>query len=164
MLAQKRLTRAMAPFPYVLILIVALFVAAAASLVGFGLLARLPVFRSIDVVDAYWSVAGQRVERVKVGEPVTAHVLLRSQDGFDGDFIVRIRVDLAFRFDKDITTQRLYVVLRSGVDEEFELGFRPPLASAGHVNGYFIEVDFGFIRGSWTMPDHYPPRLIATPQ
>ncbi len=85
------------------------------------------LFRSRD---AYWSVAGQRVERVKVGEPVTAHVLLRSQDRFDGDFIIRVRVDRVFRFDKDIATQRLYVVLRPGVDEEFKLNFRPPLASA----------------------------------
>jgi hypothetical protein len=89
---------------------------------------------------------------------------LRSQHRFDADFIIRIRVDLAFRFDKDITTQRLYAVLRLRVDEEVKLNFRPPLASAGHVNGYFIEIDFGFIQGSWTMPDHYPPRLIATPQ
>jgi len=46
--------RVMTLFSFILILVVALFVAAAAaSLVGLGLLARLPAFRSINVVGAY---------------------------------------------------------------------------------------------------------------
>lgn len=152
-----RAKKAIGPVVFLVVLFVALLMATTATfVVHFGL------FRSLDVLDAYWSVSGQRVERARVGDPVTGHVILHSRERFERDVVLRVRVDIRFWLDKDVATQRFYVVLRPGESREFELDFKPALASAGDINGYFIEVDFGFSRGKWTMPGSYPPRLIVT--
>ena len=120
------------------------------------------LFRSIDVLDAYWSVAGRRVSIARVGEQVTAHVILYSREKFDGETVLHIRIDLALRLDKDAATLRLHILLRPREQQEYRLVFVPILSSVGYVNGYFIKIPFGLLRGSWGMPNSYPPRLLVT--
>ncbi len=154
---RTRAKKAAGPVVFLVVLFVALLIATTATFV-----VRFGLFHSLGVLEAYWSVSGQRVERANVGELVTGHVVLHSRERFEGDIILHIRVDVKFWLDKDVITQRFYVTLRSGESREFKLDFKPTQASVGDINGYFIEVDFGFSRGKWTMPDSYPPRLIAT--
>ena len=158
-LAHRRTTakKGIGPIVFLLVLFIALLLASTTTS-----MVRVGLFRSLDVMEAYWTVSDQRVERAKVGEHVTGHVTVLSRERFEGDIVVRIRVDVRLWIDKDVITQRFQVTLRSGESEEFRLDFMPTWASAGDINGYFIEVEFGFSRGRWTMPDYYPPRLIVT--
>jgi len=141
---------------FLVILLFALFIASLGSFV-----ANLLFFQPVEVSDAYWTVSGLRTERARVGEQVTAHVALYSRGRFEGEILVRIRVDINLWFDKDMATQRFYVASRSGEAREVTLDFKPNRPSAGDINGYFIQVDLGF-SGKWTMPNSYPPRLIVT--
>lgn len=140
-------------------LIVLFLILLAATMATFVM--RFSLLRPLDVADAYWSISGQKVDRARVGNIVTAHVVLHSRDKFEGEIVFRIRVDIRFWLDKDIVTQRFHAVLLPGESREFKLDFKPAQASAGDINGYFIEVDFGLSRGKWTMPPTYPPRLIV---
>jgi len=144
-----------------IIFLVILFAAFLVTSMG-ALLVRSAIFRSLDVSDAYWSISGQRVQRAKVGELVSGHIVVHSWGRFDGDIVLRIRLDVKLWLDKDVATQRFHVTFRPGESREFTLSFRPSQASVGEIGGYFIEVDFGFIRGRWTMPSSYPPRLVVT--
>jgi len=148
---------AIGPVVFLVILVVVLLMTTMASFV-----VRFSLFRSLDVSEVFWSISGQRVERAKVGELVTGHVVLHSRERFDGDIVLRIRVDVKFWLDKDVVTQRFYLALRAGESKDCAFDFKPAQASAGAITGYFIEVDFGFSRGKWTMPSSYPPRLIVT--
>jgi hypothetical protein len=145
------------PLAFLVILFFALLVATAGMSVS-----RVGLFRPVEVLNGYWSTSGVKVERVKLGELVTGHVTLQSLGKFEGEIVLRIRVDIRFWFDKDIVTQRLQVSLKPGEEKEFRLDFRPDRSSAGDMRGYFIEIDFGLIHGKWTMPSAYPPRLIVT--
>jgi len=158
-LAPKRIRakRAIGPVVFLVILFVALLMATTATFVF-----RFGLFHSLDVLEAYWSVSGQRAQRARVRELVTGHVVLQSREKFEGDIVLRIRADIKLWLDKDVVTQRFVVALRSGENREFTLDFKPAQASAGDINGYFIEVNFGFFREKWTMPDSYPPRLVVT--
>jgi len=149
--------QAMGPVAFLVILFAALLIATMATFV-----VRIGLFHSLDVSEVYWAVSGKRVERAKIGELVTGHVVLYSRERFDGDIVLRIRVDVKFWLDKDVVTERLYLALRPGESRDFALDFKPAQASAGSITGYFIEVDFGFSWGKWTMPASYPPRLIVT--
>lgn len=148
---------AIGPVVFLVILFAALLIATMATLV-----VRIGLFQSLDVSEVYWSVSGKRVERAKVGELVTGHVVLYSRERFDGDIVLRIKVDVKLWLDKDVVTERLYLALRPGESRDFTLGFKPAQASAGSITGYFIEVDFGFSQGKWTMPPSYPPRLVVS--
>jgi len=152
----RQARKGLGPMAFLVILLFALFIASVGSFV-----ANVFLFQPLEVSDAYWTVLGFRAERVRVGEQVTAHVVLYSRGRFEGDILVRIRVDINLWFDKDMATQRFYIATRSGEVKEVTLDFKPNRPSAGDVNGYFIQIDFGF-SGKWTMPDSYPPRLIVT--
>jgi len=152
----KRARKGIGPMAFLVILLFALFIASLGSFV-----ANVILFRPIEVSEAYWTVSGFRAERARVGEQVTAHIMLYSPGRFEGDTVVRIRVDINLWFDKDIATQRFHIATRSGEVRELTLDFKPNRPSAGDVNGYFVQVDFGF-SGKWTMPNSYPPRLIVT--
>jgi hypothetical protein len=154
--AIKRARKGLGPIAFLVILLFALFIASLGSFV-----ANLLLFQPIEVSDAYWTVSGLRAERARVGEQVTAHVTLYSRGRFEGEILVRVRVDINLWFDKDMATQRFYVASRSGEVREVTLDFKPNRPSAGDINGYFVQVDFGF-SGKWTMPNSYPPRLIVT--
>jgi len=149
--------KAIGPVVFLAVLFAALLMATMAALV-----VRVGLFHSLDVSEVYWSVSGKRVERAKVGELVTGHVVLHSRERFDGDIVLRIRVDVKFWLDKDVVTQRFYLALRPSESRDFTLDFKPSQASVGGATGYFIEVDFGFSRGKWTMPASYPPRLVVS--
>lgn len=152
-----RAKRAIGPLVFLVILFVALLMTTTATFVF-----RFGLFHSLDVLDAYWSVSGQRVQQARVGELVTGHVVLQYREKFDGDIVLRFRADIKLWFDKDVVTQRFVVALWSGEKREFTLDFKPAQASAGDISGYFIEVDFGFFHRKWTMPASYPPRLTVT--
>lgn len=152
-----RAKKAIGPLLFLLVLLVALLLATSVAFV-----ARIGFLRSLDVLEAYWSSSGRRVERAKVGEQVTGHVVVHCRERFEGDIVLRIRVDIKFWVDKDIVTQSFHVALLSSASREFALDFKPAQASAGDINGYFIEVDFGFSLEKWTMPNSYPPRLMVT--
>jgi len=154
---RMRVKRAIGPLVFLVILFVAFLIATTATFVF-----RFGLFHSLDVLDAYWSVSGQRVQQARVGELVTGYVVLQSWQRFEGDIVLRIRADIRLWLDKDVVTQRFVVALRPGEKREFTLDFKPAQASAGDVSGYFIEVDFGFFQPKWTMPTSYPPRLIVT--
>lgn len=144
------------PLTFLIILLIALLITTAG-----GYVARVSLFRPVEVLEGYWSVSDIRVERAKLGDPVAGHVVLHSLGRFEGEIVFRIRADIRFWFDKDISTRRIRMALSPGEVREVELDFRPDRASAEDTRGYFLEVDFGLVHGKWTMPRGYPPRLVV---
>ena len=129
---------------------------------GIAFINKEGLFRTIEVADAYWSVSGSKVERARVGELVTGHVLLRARQRFAGEIDITIKANIRFWFDKSVALQRLRLDLQSMEVKEMKLDFRPTAASSGSSAGYHIDVGFGFPWGAWTMPNAYPPRLVVS--
>lgn len=144
------------PLTFLIILLIALLITTAG-----GYVARVSLFRSVQVLEGYWSISNARVERAKLSDPVTGHVILHSSGRFEGEIVFRIKADIRFWFDKDILTRRISMALTPGEVRDVELDFRPDRPSAGDIRGYFLEVDFGLVHGRWTMPRGYPPRLVV---
>jgi len=119
---------------------------------------RLSVVEGVlSVIDAYWTVGGSRVTICKLGDEVTAHVVLRASEApVEGTIIVKIRKDLVLMPDVDVKAVKFEVFLRRDEVKEFTVTFTPNEPSSISLRGYFIEVEGDL---SWTMPNTYPPRL-----
>lgn len=111
----------------------------------------------LRVIDAYWTVGGQRVSSCKVGDVVTAHIILHAEgSSVEGPLTIRVRKDLAFMPDKDLQVENQYISIGEGQNREITVTFRPDEPSSSSLRGYFVELE-GIV--SWTMPENYPPRL-----
>jgi hypothetical protein len=92
---------------------------------------------------------------------MTAARALRARARFAGEIDITIKADIRLWFDRRVALQRLRLDLQSTEVKEVRLEFRPTAASSGSVAGYYIEVDFGFPGGMWTMSNAHPPRLVV---
>jgi len=135
----------------ILIVLIALFV----FVIGSRYLSRP------RVVEAFWTVNGEKVYTAGVGDAVKAHVILTSDDWGSGEIILRVKMDIKLWFDRDYATHRFKILLKPKGIIELELEFTPTLPSSGRQRGYFIEVGFESWIGKWTMPSSYPPRLTV---
>jgi len=116
------------------------------------------------VTDVYWTAEGERVYTVQVNAKVKAHVFLATGTEFSGEIVIKIKRDLRFWPDSELTRQTFSVSMAPDSVREFTMEFYPDRTSQGQVRGYYVEVDFPFGHGRWTMENTYPPRLNVLPR
>jgi len=125
---------------------------------------------SLKIIDAYWTVRGNRVTSARIGEEVTAHIKVKAEDGtVQGVLIIKVRQDAEVWIDKDYAVREVSVALASGTEKEYTLTFTPFDASGEKLKevlgepklrGYYIQVEFKD-EEIYTMESDYPPRLTV---
>lgn len=145
----------------IILILVAIFV----LVVLFGLFVSGRFFLPRPAVtDVYWTVGGERVYTTQINTRVKAHVFLATATEFSGEIIIKIKRDLRFWPDSELTRQTFSVSMASDSVREFTLEFHPDSVSQGQLRGYYVELDFPFGYGRWTMENTYPPRLSVLPR
>jgi hypothetical protein len=109
--------------------------------------------------NVFWTIGNQMTSTAKVGDIVTAHIILKAYEAAVEDFLtIYIRRDLFFAFDTDHEVSSQQFLILKNHQKELEVTFSADSQSGSWFNGYYVEIKFS--NGSlWTMEKTYPPSL-----
>jgi len=114
---------------------------------------------TLKVVNAYWTVDGRVVTEAKVGERVTAVVILKAIGGsVSGTVEVKVFKELKLLPDVKVASRSFATFLRSGESILLRVQFTPDGIGGVLIKGYYVKVYFDG-EEIWEMENAYPPRL-----
>lgn len=112
----------------------------------------------LSVTEAWWSVNGEKVREVTVGDVVIVHVEITAINGeASGSVILSVKNDLTLALDTEREKQTFSVSLEQGETRVVEGVFTSSGILGSNQKGFFATIEGDT---TWTMEDKYPPRLL----